>query len=137
MSDILKKVKLKKYSSRPIPKLKKKLDVVFSKYIRVRDRNICFTCGYKREKGMQCGHFVPRQYNSTRYSELNNHAQCYVCNMLYGGQPDIYALKLEKKYGEGTVKKLNALRRTTKQFTVNELEEMIKVYKLKVAELER
>jgi hypothetical protein len=59
---------------------------------------------------MQCGHFIPRQYLATRYDEVNCHAQCYACNMLYNGQPSAYALRLEKEYGPGTVERLEGLR---------------------------
>ena len=91
---------------------KKEADKWFSRFIRQRDKGQCYTCPHKNDpKKMQCGHFVPRQYLATRYDEINNHCQCYACNMLYGGQPDIYALNLERDYGRGIVKKLNSTRR--------------------------
>lgn len=77
----------------------------------------------------QNGHFVPRQYNATRYDERNCNAQCYACNMLYNGQPTEYALRLQAKYGDGIIKQLNDLRRTTKQFFIPELEALIEKYK--------
>lgn len=113
-----------------VSKLKKDLDAVFSKYIRQRDNHICFTCGLKMEANRsQNGHFVPRQYNATRYDERNCNAQCYACNMLYNGQPTEYALRLQAKYGDGIIKQLNDLRRTTKQFFIPELEALIEKYK--------
>ena len=130
-----KKVNILKQKS--ISKLKKEADIAFSRYIRARDKNICFTCGRKMEGNhSQCGHFVPRQYNSTRYSEKNCNCQCYACNMLYNGQPDIYALNLQKKYGEGIIKELNALRRQVKQWQPRELEELKKLYEDKLKLLE-
>lgn len=91
-------------------------DVWFSRFIRQRDKGKCYTCPHHNDpKKMQCGHFVPRQYLATRYNEINNHCQCYACNMLYNGQPDIYALRLEKDYGKGVVLKLNALRSVIKK----------------------
>jgi|SRR3990167_1532992 len=90
---------------------KKEADSWFSKYIRWRDKGKCYTCKNKNHpKKMQCGHFVPRQYISVRYDERNNHTQCYACNMLYGGQPDIYVLNLERDYGKRIVNELNSLR---------------------------
>jgi len=86
-------------------------DVWFSRFIRERDRGQCYTCPNRNDpKKMQCGHFVPRQYSSTRYDETNNHCQCYACNMLYNGQPDVYAIRLKKDYGDDIVEKLNAMR---------------------------
>src|ERR1035441_6586744 len=76
---------------------KKKLDKVFSEYIRRRnaDKNgmtNCYTCGVmKHWKELQCGHFAPRQYTSLRYDERNCQTQCYACNMLYNGQPSAFA----------------------------------------------
>ena len=118
---------------------KKEADYWFSKYIRQRDKGQCYTCKNKNEpKKMQNGHFVPRQYLLTRYDEINNHCQCYACNILYGGQPDTYALNLERDYGKGIIEKLNAKRNEIKkdtdfQFIANEYkkkyEEMISVDK--------
>ena len=113
-----------------VSKLKKELDKWFSLFIRQRDNFICFTCDKRGDRtNIQCGHFIPRQYNATRYHEKNNHAQCYACNMLYNGQPGEYALRLQAKYGDGIIKELNDLRRTTKQFFIPELESLIEKYK--------
>lgn len=91
---------------------KKEADRWFSKYIRERDKNKgCYTCGTSSPK-LQCGHFVPRQYLATRYSEINNHAQCYACNMLFNGQPSAYAERLKKDYGNDIVASLEGMRKT-------------------------
>lgn len=79
-------------------------DVWFSRFIRLRDKK-CYTCDTTSLK-LQCGHFVPRQYLATRYDEINNHAQCYACNMLFGGQPSKYSLNLIRDYGADIVQKL-------------------------------
>jgi len=90
---------------------KKRLDAVFSKFIRHRDNGQCFTCPNKNHpKKMQNGHFVPRQYLAVRYDERNCNCQCYACNMLYGGQGATYAIRLAEKYGLDTVKELESKR---------------------------
>lgn len=117
---------------RSIAKLKKELDRLFSIFIRHRDKGKCYTCPKKTEswRDLQCGHFVPRQYLATRYDEVNCHAQCYACNMLYNGQPSAFAAKLEREYGKGTVEALEAKRRLiTKDFPY---EYWIEVYREKV-----
>jgi hypothetical protein len=107
----------------------KKADGVFSRYIRQRDGGQCFTCPYRNEwKKLQNGHFCPRQHMATRFDERNNNAQCFACNMYYGGRPDAYAVRLEAKYGPGIVKELHDLARTTKQWTVPELQSLITKY---------
>lgn len=90
---------------------RKKLDAVFSKFIRLRDKGQCYTCPKKDDpKYMQNGHFVPRQYLALRYDEINCHCQCYACNMLYNGQPSVFALNLKRDYGDEIVEKLEAKR---------------------------
>ena len=92
--------------------LRAELDKWFSRWVRLRDGGVCFTCGRKDEpKRMQCGHFVPRQYLATRYDPENCHCQCYVCNILYGGQPSAYACNLDRYHGVGTALRLESKRR--------------------------
>lgn len=97
--------------------LRKEADRVFSIWIRLRDRDAsgqtcCFTCAWKGDmKKAQNGHFVPRQYLSVRYDEVNCHAQCYACNMLYNGQPSAYAKRLRSQYDDDIVELLEGRRR--------------------------
>lgn len=101
----------KKIKKKTLSKWKHELDAIFSRYIRLRDKGICYTCGLKKHyKEMQCGHFVPRQYLSVRFSEINCNCQCYACNMLYNGQPSKYAVNLKKQYGENIIEELEAQR---------------------------
>ena len=57
-------------------KIVKKLDSIFSQYIRQRnvigDGAKCFTCGkIDHWKHLQCGHFQSRRFYSTRWDETN------------------------------------------------------------------
>lgn len=98
--------------------LKKRMDAVFSRFIRQRDKHTCYTCGLRMEANRsQNGHFIPRQYLSLRYSEVNCHCQCYACNMLYNGQPSAYALHLILDYGEDIIEKLERERRKITKLT--------------------
>jgi len=115
---------------------KKKLDYLFSKYIRARDNYICFTCGRDCTiKGSQNGHFVPRQYLAVRFDERNNNCQCYACNMLYNGQPSAYAINLKKLYGPNIVEELEAKRQEITKLTPAWYEEKIAYYKEKLKEM--
>lgn len=101
-----------KVKPRSVSKLKKQADAIFSKYIRARDNHTCYTCKLFMEPNKsQNGHFVPRQYLALRYDEVNCHAQCYACNVLYNGQPSAYAARLERDYGKGTVEMLESKRK--------------------------
>lgn len=112
---------------------KKKLDAVFSKYIRQKYADSfgivkCYTCPKAAPIAeMQNGHFVPRQYLSVRWSESNCRPQCYACNMLYNGQPSAFAIRLEAET-PGIVKELEKKRKEIRQWTIPELEEMIAKY---------
>ena len=59
------------------PNLKKKLDVVFSLFIRLRDARKdgtfkCISCGQiKSFDQADCGHYINRQHMSTRYSAID------------------------------------------------------------------
>ena len=110
---------MRKLSS--IGKLRRKADIVFSKWIRSRDKK-CFTCG--ATTNLQNGHFISRGKNNTRFDEENCHTQCVRCNVFLNGNYPIYAMKL----GEKMVKELVRRGRILKQFKRAELEEIITKY---------
>ena len=118
---------------------KKKLDTIYSQYIRQKDAdkdgmNYCYTCGVKKHyKELQCGHFAPRQYLSLRYEEKNTKPQCYACNMLYNGQPSAFAVKLKAEYGESIVGDIEGRRKEITRYFPYELK--IEEYKEKLKNL--
>ena len=88
-------------------KLIKKLDNVFSQYIRRKDAidgiAKCISCGVERSwKELQCGHFMSRSHYSTRWEILNVGVQCISCNIFKHGQQYLFSKYLDKTYGEGT-----------------------------------
>lgn len=93
--------------------LQSKLDTIFSLYIRKRyatpDGMVrCVTCGkYDHWKETDAGHYISRQYLSTRYDERNVHVQCKSCNRFHEGMKDEYTLFLLKTYGVGILEELN------------------------------
>lgn len=118
--------------SKSISSLKKKLWVVFSQYIKARDKNTCFTCGrYAEGSGMHSGHFIPKASGGLAlyFNEENVHAQCYNCNINLFGRQYEYGQKL----GEETVKKLYKLKQETWKWSVFEYEQKIKEYEEKLS----
>lgn len=116
--------------------LKKRLDNVFSQFIRLRDKGVCFTCGIvKSWREQQNGHYISRGFNSLRFDERNCNCQCVSCNVFRHGNMDVYALKLTEKYGADILKELSNEKRKIKQFTAEELKKLINQYEEKVAEL--
>lgn len=85
---------------------KKKADRYYSKYIRKRDKNKpCITCGRFTSK-KDCGHFISRRFEATRYDERNSHGQCLKCNRFENGNQFEHGVKIDEMYGEGTAKEL-------------------------------
>lgn len=114
-----------KLENKSISQLKRHADGVFSLFIRKRDKR-CFTCG--SIKNLQCGHFVSRSNNNTRYCQINCNTQCLACNVFKYGNMAVYAQKLIEKHGEGIIKALVDDGRKVKQFTKKELIAIIKKY---------
>ncbi len=110
--------------------LKKKLDSVFSLYIRHRDAGICYTCGVqKMPSEMQCGHYVSRVKTNLRWSEDNCHCQCYACNCMKHGDLITYRENLVKEYGLAFVENMEAMRFDTIKLTSEWYHGMIDHYK--------
>lgn len=123
----------KKRKRPTVSKLKKKLDKIFSIYIRKRDKGICFTC-FKADdwKYMQAGHYISRNHNSLRYDERNVHCQCRGCNIFKHGNMDVYALRLQQEYGNNIFIEFNQRKNFLKSFTCDDLESLIKYYIKKI-----
>jgi hypothetical protein len=116
-------------------KLVKKLDAVFSQYIRLKDADefgnaTCFTCGkIDHWKKLQNGHFQSRKHYSTRWLELNCQVQCAGCNVFRYGEQFLFSKNLDIKYGDGTAEELYFKAKETIKLADFELEEMILKYK--------
>ncbi|QDP49710.1 MAG: putative protein ninG [Prokaryotic dsDNA virus sp.] len=116
-------------------KLVKKLDQIFSKYIRwyYADANgyvSCYTCGTtKPVKEMQAGHFQSRRHYATRWLSDNCRPQCVKCNMFMQGNIWIYGNKLKAEIGEDKFDKLIQLSNTSVKRSKQDYEDMIKYYK--------
>jgi hypothetical protein len=139
----LRKEKEKKKKAESISTLTKKLDRVFSVYVRLSGADShgnvkCFTCDrveYWRK--IQNGHFQSRRYYSTRFEPLNTASQCYSCNVGLSGMQYVFGINLDKKYGEGTAEKMIKLSREVKKFTAYEMMELIEQYEKLVMKLRK
>lgn len=125
-----------------ISKLKKKLDVLFSQYIRRRNadhlgRVKCFTCGVEKHwKEQQAGHFQSRSHHSTRWDEVNVQIQCVKCNMFRQGEQYKFGLYLDDRFGDGTAEELENRAKTIVKLNRVDYEEAIERYKQKIRELD-
>lgn len=129
------------------PQLVRKLDKVFSKYVRLRDSDKdgygnCITCGKRLHwKEAHAGHFIRRSCMPTRWHEWNVHLQGAGCNTYRGGEQARYLLALEDKHGREAVDELIELENqwkagTAPKLSVADLREMIEEYKVALHSLE-
>jgi hypothetical protein len=124
--------KSKKKPSRS--KLVKKLDAVFSQYIRLKDSvggyATCFTCGKKDHwKKLQNGHFQSRKHYATRWDEQNCQVQCAGCNVFRYGEQFLFAKYLDERFYAGLSDELYIKAKQIVKFTNSEIEDMILKYK--------
>jgi len=112
-----------------LAELIKLADLIFSRYIRKRDKGRCITCGVTGdEKIMQNGHFIPRASMAVRYDERNCNTQCKSCNEFGNGELVLYRTALMYKYGEKTVLELESKKDLMKKYTPQELYDIIDTY---------
>jgi len=115
-------------------KLVKKLDAVFSQYIRLKDSvggyATCFTCGKKDHwKKLQNGHFQSRKHYATRWDEQNCQVQCAGCNVFRYGEQFLFAKYLDERFYAGLSDELYFKSKQIVKFSNVEIEEMILKYK--------
>ena len=114
--------------------LVKRLDTVFSQYIRLRNANAqgiaeCYTCGVKKNwKQLQCGHFQSRKHYGTRFDETNCQVQCVSCNVYKYGEQYKFGVRLDKDFGQGTAESLHAKAIKITKYSNNDLQELITKY---------
>ena len=125
------------------PDLTKKLDKVFSEYIRLRDSKPfgfrmfkCISCGrilpYEQA---DCGHYFSRTHMATRFDEQNCHAECRHCNRFLADHLHGYERNLRAMLGDKKFALLEVRAHGVKKWSNFELEEMIKYFKAKIKEL--
>lgn len=117
------------------------LDRIFSEFIRIRDSDTngiirCISCGkIVAWKESDCGHYINRKHNSTRYDEKNCNAQCRSCNRFDEGNIQGYRKGLIAKYGEYAVKILEMKKYNTCKMGQLEINVLGDEYKLKLKAL--
>lgn len=125
-------IKKKKKPSRK--NLVKKLDTIFSKYIRLRDE-YCVLCGTPEKAN--CGHLFSRRHYSTRWDEENCYQQCYPCNFKHNIQPYHYHRWFIEKFGKDKMDELHTKHLQSKKYTNVDLEELYEQIKIKYDKLRK
>lgn len=113
------------------------LQTVFNTYIRTRDKNEpCISCGCTNSNKWDAGHFYPTTFSYLRFNEDNVHKQCSMyCNMKKRGNLHEYRIRLIEKIGIEKVNWLEENRHKKLDLTIQEIKDLIKVYKMKISEL--
>lgn len=119
----------------------KKLDRIFSEFIRLRDTMPngmfrCISCGkIKPYSQADCGHYHSRTHMSTRFDEDNANAECRSCNRFCADHLVGYRKNLIAKIGEHRYNVLEWRAHQTKKWSDFELKELIKHYQAKIKDL--
>lgn len=110
----------------------KELQIIFNKYIRLRDKNKnCISCDKFNGGNEQAGHY--RSVGSCpelRFNEFNVNGQCVRCNMHLHGNQINYRKGLIKKYGIEKVLELEK-KHNPRKYTIPEIVELKVIYKYK------
>ncbi len=119
-----------------IQELIKAAQIIFNKYIRLRDKGqVCISCQKKPLKENAGHYFNANNHWNVRFNELNVHLQCEHCNTYLSGNLIEYQRNLIHKIGIESYHELEAEARKTRKFTKDELKELINTYKKKTKEL--
>lgn len=113
----------------------RKLDKLFSEYIRKRDTDVngyglCCTCAKRiHYKEGHCGHFMSRRHYATRWDPENVNLQCVSCNSFNSGEQYKFALFLNDKYKTDKASELLVKSRESAKFSISDLQEKIDFFK--------
>jgi hypothetical protein len=112
-----------------LPKLLKKAQIVFNKWVRMRDKDKgCISCG---SEVTEAGHYYSQGHHSNlRFNEMNTNGQCTRCNCFLHGNLIHYRTGLIKRYGEDKLHLLESAARRHKKWSRVELMAIIEMYKL-------
>lgn len=94
----------------------------FNDYVRVRDGDICISCGSTTAVSYHAGHFrTTAAASQLRFNEDNTHSQCAACNVHHSGAIGPYRINLINKIGLQRVLALES-NNTPHRYTREELD---------------
>lgn len=110
----------------------------FNKYIRFRDSSLpCVSCGRCHEGQYHAGHYrTVGGHPELRFSEVNCHKQCSVCNNHKSGNIVEYRINLKARIGSERLDWLEGPH-DAKKYTIEQLKEIKLKYRAKWREIER
>lgn len=107
---------------------------VFNKYIRERDKNKpCISCQKHINGVKHASHYLSAGgHSNVRFHEDNVFVSCYKCNVMLSGNQIEYRKALIEKIGVERVEWLEDNGSIVKKWTIDELKELIELYKNKL-----
>lgn len=127
---------LREYKKSDKPTLLQLAQKLVNQYIRLRDKGLlCISCGHNFTNGRQehAGHYIARSKSSLlRFDERNINTQCNICNDHLSGNVAEYRVGLINKIGLEEVEYLEANKTALKTWAIEELQTIIKTYRLKI-----
>ena len=109
---------------------------IFNKWIRLRDTGQnCISCGKVIKEGnCDAGHlWSAGGHANIRFNEFNVNSQCSrPCNKDLSGDPNNYRIGFIRKYGKEKLEYLDSIAHAEKKYTIDELKEIINIYKNKL-----
>lgn len=115
----------------PLPRLLKRAQIQFNRFIRDRDKDLgCISCGAEVS---EAGHYYSQGHHSSlRFNEVNTNGQCTRCNCFLHGNLIYYRQGLLKRYGQQKLDLLDsvATRNPVTKYGRMELDLIIQKYQL-------
>ena len=106
-----------------------------NEYIRLRDPDVCISCGVMHSSAWQAGHYISVGANKTlRYVEENINKQCINCNMFKGSNAIEYRKGMLEKWGQEKLDWLEGWHSPLK-LTKEYLQEVAEYYKGRIKSL--
>ena len=115
----------------------KDAQAIFNKFIRLRDSGLpCIACNKPMMKKINASHYRSVGANpELRFEELNCHSGCEACYTFLSGNIFNHRVNLKLKIGDEKLAWLEG-NHEPKKYTIEQIQEIIKHYRLKVKELE-
>ena len=134
-----KEKKIRKEKLKTVQDLLKEAQIVFNKYIRLRDKGLpCISCQNPNPKKINAGHYISSGKSKyLTFNLYNVNIQCEYCNTYKHGNLIEYRINLIKKIGIKKVEYLEANRHKTKKYTRQELISIIDEYKKKIKKMNK
>lgn len=108
---------------------------VFNDYIRLRDGEVCISCGSRTAVSYHAGHYrTTKAASQLRFNEDGCNSQCSACNTHQSGNIGPYRINLIEKIG---IERVEALESNNEphRYTREELEALRAHYRQKTREL--